>query len=214
MIAIVRMKAEEKRERLWDNIVTHAGELQGKLGQEGRLLFLSQRAKHGDVSLFVHVVDPDVLGSLIARDLSKIEGLTGCWLINMLKPLFFALPEDTGGMKRYIVTVRVFPPQLADVYEQLARQDLPPGMAMAYLALTCHLYGDCLRFSVLTEDEERLTGHITENVIVLPGVQHAKGNLIERTKPLLSYDEWRDYSTRHSLVPSWNEANMVHQFGA
>jgi len=85
MIAIVRMKAQERRDMLWEYVVEHAGQLQGRLKHEGRLLFLSQRARHDDVSLFVHVADPDVLAGFIARDLAKIEGLTGCWMISMLK---------------------------------------------------------------------------------------------------------------------------------
>ena len=67
MIAIVRMKAQERRDQLWDYVVDHAGDLQKRLESEGRLLFLSQRARHEDISLFVHVADPDVLAGLIAR---------------------------------------------------------------------------------------------------------------------------------------------------
>ena len=211
MIAIVRMKAQEQRDTLWEYLVEHSGELQGRLEQEGRLLFLSQRARHEDVSLFVHVADPDVLASLIARDLAKIEGMTGCWMINMLRPLFFPLPRDTSGMSRHAITVRASPPKLEEVYESLSRSEMPPGVLMAYLALTCHLYGDCLQFSVLAEDENALNQHLDESVRTLPGVLHLTVSLIERTKPLVSYDEWGEYSAAH---PSWDAAHMINQFGS
>ena len=211
MIAIVRMKAQERRDMLWDHLVEHAGELQQRLAHEGRLLFLSQRAKHDDVSLFVHVAEPDVVGGLIAHDLAKIDGVTGCWMINMLKPLFFPLPRDTSAMDRYAITVRAFPPKLEETYESLSRLDAPPGVLMAYLALTCHLYGDCLQFSVLTEGEENLSRHLDESIRTLPGVLHLTVSLIERTKPLVSYDEWSDYSATH---PSWDPAHMINQFGS
>jgi hypothetical protein len=209
MIAIVRLKAQERREELWDHIDSHAEELQSRLQEEGRLLFLSQRARHDDVSLFVHVADPDVLASFIAYDLSKIEGVTGCWMLNMLKPVFFPLPKDTAGLRRYAITVRVSPPRLAEIYESLARLDVPPGILMAYLALTCHLYGDCLQFSVLADEEKRLYTFVADSVSTLPGVLHTTVSLIERTKPLVSYDEWREYSARH---PAWDAPHMVHQF--
>lgn len=210
MIAIVRMKAQEQRDRLWEYVVEHAGQLQDRLEHEGRLLFLSQRARHEDISLFVHVADPDVLASFIARDLAKIEGMTGCWMINMLKPLFFPLPRDSSGMSRHAITVRAFPPKLEEVYESLSRLEATPRVLMAYLALTCHLYGDCLQFSVLTEDEESLSQYLNESVRTLPGILHLTVSLIERTKPLVSYDEWSEYSATH---PSWDAAHMINQFG-
>ena len=95
MIAIVRMKAQERRDRLWDSVVEQVPTLQDRLGSQGCLLYLSQRAGHEDSSLFVHVTDPDVLGSLIAENLSKLEDLTGCWVITLLRPVFFPLPRDT-----------------------------------------------------------------------------------------------------------------------
>jgi len=211
MIAIIRMKAQERRDMLWEYVVEHAGQLQGRLEHEGRLLFLSQRARHDDVGLFVHVADPDVLAGFIARDLAKIEGLTGCWMISMLKPLFFPLPRDTSGMSRYAITVRTSPPKLEETYESLSRPDVPPGTLMAYLALTCHLYGDCLQFSVLAEDEESLNRYLDESIRTLPGVLHLTVSLIERTKPLVSYDEWSEYSATH---PSWDAAHMINQFGS
>jgi len=210
MIAIVRMRAQDQRDTLWEYLSEHAGQLQDRLAHEGRLLFLSQRARHEDVSLFVHVADPDVLAGFVVHDLAKIEGLTGCWMINMLKPLFFPLPRDTSGMSRHAITVRAFPPKLEDVYSSLSRLDAPPGVLMAYLALTCHLYGDCLQFSVLTEDEESLNQYLDQGARTLPGVLHLTVSPIERTKPLVSYDEWSDYSATH---PSWDPAHMINQFG-
>jgi hypothetical protein len=211
MIAIVRMKAQEQRDMLWDYLAEHAGRLQQRLAHEGRVLFLSQRARHDDVSLFVHVADPNVLAGFIAHDLAKIEGVTGCWMINMLKPLFFPLPRDTSGMSRYAITVRAFPPKLEEIYVSLSRPEMFPGTLMAYLALTCHLYGDCLQFSVLTENEESVYQYLDQSVRTLPGVLHLTVSLIERTKPLVSYDEWSDYSATH---PSWDPAHMINQFGS
>lgn len=211
MIAIVRMKAQERRDALWEYVAQNAERLQERLEREGRLLFLSQRARHDDVSLFVHVDDPDVLANFIAHDLAKIEGMTGCWMINMLKPLFFPLPRDTSALSRHAITIRAFPPKLEQLYESLSRLDTPPGVLMAYLALTCHLYGDCIQFSVLAEDGKTLTRFLDESVRSIPGVLHLTVSRIERTKPLVSYDEWNEYSAAH---PAWSAAHMITQFGS
>lgn len=213
MIAIVRMKAQESREQLWDNIVTRVPKLQALLHQEGRLLYLSRRVKHEDVSLFVHVMDSDILGSLIADELSKLDGLTGCWVINLLRPVFFPLPENTSSMSRYIGTAKVFPPRLRETYEGLIHMAPCPGIMMAYVAYTCHLYGDCIQFSTLALDESGMDRYIAENIKALPGILQTTLNYVEKTKPLISYEEWKEYSLSHSLVSAWDEEFMIHQFG-
>jgi len=83
---------------------------------------------------------------------------------------------------------------------------------MAYIAYTCHLFGDCIQFSILAEGEEALAKYVTEVVDKIPGVLNSTVNLIEMTRPLVSYDEWKQYSSKHGIVPSWDEELMINQF--
>lgn len=212
MISIIRLKSQEKKERICDYIMSHVNGLQESIKGKGQLLYLSKRAKHEDVSLFVHMVDPDILGDFIAEHLNKIEHVTGIWVINMIKPVFYPLPKDTKNMKRYAITVRVFPKNLKDVYQNIATAAFLDGLKMAYIAYTFHLFGDCIQFSILAEKEETLNKYLTEVVNKIPGVLNTTVNLIERTRPLVSYDEWKQYSSEYGIVPSWDEALMIKQF--
>lgn len=214
MIAIVRMQVQEqeKRERIWDYILAHKSELQAIIQGKGQLLYLSKRAKHEDVSLFVHVADANILGDFIANHLNRIEDITGIWVINMFKPIFFSIPKDTGNMKRFAITVKVFPRHLAEVYENLSKAALPEGLKMTYLAFTFHLFGDCIQFSLLAEREEILNKYLAEVVNRMTGVLRTTVNPIEKTEPLVSYDEWKQYSSKHLIVPSWDEEHMIGQF--
>ncbi len=212
MISIIRLKSQEKKERICDYIMSHVNGLQESIKGKGQLLYLSKRAKHEDVSLFVHMVDPDILGDFIAEHLNKIEHVTGIWVINMIKPVFYPLPKDTKNMKRYAITVKVFPKNLKDVYQNIAASALPDGLKMAYIAYTFHLFGDCIQFSILAEKEEILNKYLTEVVNKIPGVLSTTVNLIERTRPLVSYEEWKQYSSEHGIVPSWDEELMIKHF--
>lgn len=42
----------------------------------------------------------DILEDFIAEHLNKIEHITGIWVINMIKPVFYPLPKDTKNMKK------------------------------------------------------------------------------------------------------------------
>jgi translation elongation factor EF-1beta len=195
-----------------DYLISKKDELQEGIKGKGRLLYLSKRFKHEDVSLFIHTIDPDTLGDFIADHLSKIEHITSTWVINMIKPVFYPLPRDTKNMKRYTITLKVFPKNLKDVYQKIATASLPDGLKMAYIAYTCHLFGDCIQFSILVEKEQVLNEYLSEVVNKIPGVLKTTINLIERTTPLVSYDEWKQYSTEHEIVPTWDEELMVNQF--
>ncbi len=212
MINIVRLQAQEKKERICDVIMSQINELQESIKGKGQLLYLSKRIKHKDVSLFIHTNDPSVLGDFIAERLNNIETLTDIWVINMIKPVFFPLPKDTKGMKRFTITLKVFPKKLKDVYNTIASATLPEGLKMAYVAYTFHLFGDSIQFSVLADSEEKLKTYLTEEVNKLPGVLKTTINEIERTRPLVSYDEWKQYSSSHGLVHSWDEELMINQF--
>jgi len=212
MISIIRLKSQERKERICDYVMSQVNELQKSIKGKGQLLYLSKRAKHEDVSLFVHMVDPDILGDFIAEHLNKIEHVTGIWVINMIKPVFYPLPKDTKNMKRYAITMKVFPKNLKDVYRNIATAALPDGLKMAYIAYTFHIFGDCIQFSILAEKEETLNKYLTEVVNKIPGILSTTVNLIERTRPLVSYDEWKEYSSEYGIVPSWDEALMIKQF--
>ena len=212
MIAIVRLKSQEHKDKVCDYIESKLDDFQKSIEGKGRLLYLSERAKHEDVSLFIHTLDSDVLGDFIADHLSKIEDITGAWIINMIKPLFYPLPRDTKNMKRFTITLKVFPKNLKEIYLSLASAALTDELKLAYVAYTCHLFGDCIQFSILAENEETLNKYLTEVVEKMPGVLKTTVSLIEKTKPLVSYDEWKKYSAQHGIVPSWDEESMINQF--
>jgi len=212
MISIIRLKSQERKEKICDLVMANLDDLQESVKNRGQLLYLTKRAKHEDVSLFIHTVDPNFLGDFIAEDLVKIKDVTGIWVIHMIKPIFYPLPKDTRNFNRYVISLRVFTNNLKEVYKNLAATKLPDGLKMAYLAYTFHLFEDSIQLSILTENAETLDNYLTGVVEKMPGVLRTTVNLIERTRPLVSYETWRKYSAKHGIVPSWDENLMVGQF--
>lgn len=130
----------------------------------------------------------------------------------MIKPIFYPLPKDTKNMKRFAISLKIFIKNLKDVYRNIATANLPDGLRLAYLAYTFHLFEDSLQLSILTENEEILSRYLADVVEKMPGVLRTTVNLIERTRPLVSYEAWREYSAKHGIVPSWDENLMIGQF--
>jgi hypothetical protein len=98
------------------------------------------------------------------------------------------------------------------VYQTIASAVLPKSLKIAYIAYTFHLFGDSIQFSILADSEEALNRYIEESVKKIPGILKTTVNEIERTRPLVSYEEWKQYSSSHGIVPSWDEELMINQF--
>ncbi|MEW6026834.1 MAG: hypothetical protein AB1599_06045 [Planctomycetota bacterium] len=227
MLVIIRIQAQEKPEALWNDVLLNKDKLQAALNTKGRILYLSKRRNYNEVSLFVHVADANVLGDFITDHLVKLDGVTGAWMINMLKPVFYPLPENAGQMKRYTVTLKTYPPRLAEIYNTLA--ELSPqhhnganlahqgGMpsdevSVGYLAYTCHLFGDCIQLSLQAPNDIKIHKYVDEVIGKIPGVLRTTICEIEKTHPFVSYDEWQNYISRNAVMVNWDEQYMVAQF--
>ncbi|MBI5779021.1 MAG: hypothetical protein HZA49_06155 [Planctomycetes bacterium] len=212
MICIIRIQAQEKPELLWNDVLSKKDKLQEVLNGKGKILYLSKRRNYNEVSLFVHVADANILGCFIANHLAKLEGVTGIWLINMLKPVFHPLPNDAGKMKRYTVTIKAYSPKLGEIYSALANLAPSDDVSVGYLAYTCHLFGDCIQISLQAPDSVRIQKCIDEVISKIPGVLRTTLCEIERTHPFVAYEEWQKYISRNAVLVDWDDRHMVAQF--
>ncbi|MFH1231463.1 MAG: hypothetical protein V1709_08215 [Planctomycetota bacterium] len=212
MICIVRIQAQEKPELLWNNMLDNKDRLQDVLGNKGKILYLSKRRKYNEISLFVHIADSNILGDFIAEHLSKLEMVTGIWLINMLKPIFYPLPENALQMKRYTVTLKAYSSKLNEIYNALTILKPSEDVKMSYLAYTCHLFGDCIQVSLQAIEGVDIQKYVNEAINRIPGVLRSTIYEIEKTYPFISYEEWQRYTSQNTVLMEWDEKNMVEQF--
>jgi hypothetical protein len=57
-----------------------------------------------------------------------------------------------------------------------------------------------------------LKKYVSEEINKMPGVLKSTVNPIVKTWPLVSYDEWKEYSSKHGIIASWDEESMINQF--
>lgn len=189
MISLIRIQTQEKPDILWNEVLNKREKLQEAIGNKGRLLYVSKRHNYNEASLFVHVEDNNMLADFISNHLSKLNDVTAIWLINMLKPVFFPFGKETDQVKRYTITLKVFPSRLSEVYKRLANLELPGGMKMVYFAYTFHLFGDAIQFSLLVEDGAILQKYVKDVINNIPGVLQSTVCEIERTHHFISHEE-------------------------
>lgn len=212
MISIIIIQAQETPELLWKGIIENKDRLQNAFENKGRLLYLSKRINYNEANLSVHVAEPNILGSFIAQKLAKIKEVTSLWVVNMLQPDFFPVPKDTRHMKRYTITLKIFPSRLDEVYGKISRHDYPEWIKPIYVAYTFHLFNDGIQFSVLSDkDDAEFRKYINTSIDSIPGVLKSAVFGIEKTYPFITYNEWQEYASQHPFAVDWDERNMIDQ---
>jgi hypothetical protein len=213
MISIIITQAQENPELLWKGIIENKNRLQNAFGNKGRLLYLSRRRNYNEANLSVHVADPNILGEFIAHNLAKLQEVTSLWVVNMLQPSFFPLPKDTRHMKRYIITLKIFPGRLDEVYAKISNPDFPEWIKLIYVSYTFHLFNDCIQVSLLSEKEDvELRKYINDTIDKIPGVLKSTVFEIEKTHPFISYKEWQEYASHHPFLVDSDERDMIAHF--
>ena len=64
MISIIRLRSQERKERICDLVMDRLDELQESLKDKGQLLYLTKRARHEDVSLYRNIATASLPNSL------------------------------------------------------------------------------------------------------------------------------------------------------
>lgn len=210
MVCIVRIQTQAEPEKLWNDIVSRQKTLQDALGNKGNLLYLSKRCKYNEASLFVQTAGTSVLTDLVVNHLAKLEGVTGLWIVNLLEPIFFPLPEGAKAMKRFSVTVKAYSPRLAEIYHTISQLSFPDRIVITYMAYTCHMYGDCLQFSLLADSEADVKKFISQSIDKLPGVLGTTICELEKNHSFISYDIWQKYASASPV--DWDDKEMIAQF--
>jgi len=211
MLAIVRMHSRISSDNCWNHVNDRKDELQAAMGGKGLMLYMTRRVGKDDISLFVHVVEPDLLASFISGHLSRAKEVTGIWVITLLQAAFYPLPRDGGEYIRYTVSVRTDPDKAAKARLALGRLATPDSLAWAYMAYTFHQYDSSIAYSVLARDKFVIQEHLSQ-VSDIPEVTQTMVHLVEKSVPLVSHPRWIEYSSDNLIVPEWNEAHMLDQF--
>jgi len=212
MISIIIIQAQENPDVLWNNILSNKNRLQEAFENKGKLLYLSKRCNYNEANLSVHVAEPNILGKFIAHHVARLEEVTGIWVVNMLQPDFFPVPKDTKSMKRYIITLKIFPSRLDEVYEKISNRNYPEWIKPIYVAYTFHLFNDCIQVSLLSDNNAEFRKYINTTIDTVPGVLKSAVFEIEKTYAFISYEQWQEYASQNTFVVGWDERNMIAQF--
>ncbi len=195
MIVIARLHSNNNPDVTWDYIVENHEAMNERLRDDVRLLYMTRRGRHNDVSLFMHVNDIDAMGQFIADEVAQIEDVDDVWIINLFNSRFFPVPKETlPDLSRFTITIQVYPSLLKEIHDALCTTPSTPEFAVMYIANTFHLYGVSIMVSVLAKHKRNVRSFISKRIKTIPGVLRTHAYGILKTHRLLPREEWEKYA--------------------
>jgi len=168
-------------QKMWWAIVEQKESLQYTLVNKGQLIYLSKRADHNEVNLYVHSIDSNLITDLLINHLGPIKEVSDLSVYHLFRPRFFPIPKDNSDMKHGIANVKVEPQHFSQVYKKLLRPNVPEGIRKVYDAFVFQQNGWDMQYSILANDDDSMQYFVTENIRTIEGVVQTEVHMIEKT---------------------------------
>ena len=189
-----------KENSLWEQMIEQSANWKKA---NAKPLYLTQRLvpNYDEISLILDVQDIDDLADFLLEYITPIECIKDIWVVNFMKPRFFAVPKGTSpGIKRFTITIDADPTRYASIYDYISKIKPSKSVIITYLGYTLHEYGDDIMLSVLAQGKSTVEKFIEKYIAPLEGVNSTKIMRIIRTKRLTTIKEWKDFSSPFSEI--------------
>lgn len=174
---------------IWDYVLKNNEEW---LGENSRILYMTQRYMQDDTSLIVEAKDHDALADFLLQHFAALKHVRGIWVLNLLKMRFFDVPAGhLHDMPRFTVTVDAKPEHMEKIFENISSFESSKDVIINYLTYTFQSFNASIMLSVLARSKNHMETFVSEYIKPLDGVVSTDITYIHRTIRLISSDEWQ-----------------------
>lgn len=202
MIVLMRLYPREKvdAEKIWEYVERKFSS--PSADRKVKPLFLSMQTRARFVSLFLDAEDNDSIADVLAEEIGDCAEVSDTRTFSLLKMSFIPTPkEKPKQLKRYSVMLKVRPKDYRTVLAQI--RDLKPGVGV-YATFVAFLLGDYdMILSMCSTSQEKVRAFVAQNIWKIEGVEDVKIFPIQKSKRLMTADDWRRFQRAHLYVPSW-----------
>jgi len=192
---IARFKVKRGGEQVWEHIINNYKDWKSA---DIVPLYVTKRLSKGQTSFIVEARDSSTFADFLLERFSHLEAIEDYYVVNLMRPIFFPLPHEVAGLKRFTVELSCEKPTCKSVYECLSKIKPTEEGIITYMAFTFLERGHDLILSVLSKDMETLETFLHQNVTSIEGVKNISVNEITKTLKLATMFEWK--KTVHPLT--------------
>lgn len=203
-------KGGDSHGELWDYVLTNSEKWQA---HDLKLMYLTHRFMQEDVSLIAYTSGLDRVSEFIAKNMSTLDYIAGVYCIPLAKTCFFRAPANTReGLKRFTINIGAEPKRIADIYHEISQLKPSRSVVPVYLAYTFRSPHECILLSTLVLGGQTLEKFITDYIKPISGVRNIEYTYISKTKRLISFEEWKEFSEQHLIVPKGKQIEIEDEF--
>lgn len=195
MMFIARIYVEKGLDSVYEHIVSNYEDLKTP---EITPLYVTKAISNGETSLIVEAKDTTTIANFVLQHFSKMDTVRDIDIVNLMRPVFFPLPHDVEGYKRYTVALQCRPGNCEEIYDSLTKLEPSEDAFLTYVAFTFLKKGHDLLASVMARDMHSLERFVGSSISSLEGVTNVKVTQITKTQKLATMFEWK--KTVHPLT--------------
>lgn len=208
MMQIARLRVAEKSEKvdevgeisqkeiIWNYIVDN---YKSWKNEDVKPLYLTQRDLYSDISLVVSSKSADAFAQFILDNLTDLNSIDDIWMFNLMKPRFFAIPENLSrNIKRYTIDLNIVPKEAINVYHRLSKIKPTPHLIITYITYTYHKRSNVL-ISVLAGNRDSVDEFTCNYIEGIKGVVRSEIIPIIRSKNLATPKEWQEQCSHYFM---------------
>jgi hypothetical protein len=188
MMFIVRMLVAKGRDDVWEYILANYEKMRSSTVSP---LYVTKRLSKGETTLFIDAKNSSEIADFLLKHFSHLESIQDISVVNLMRPVFFPLPQEHEGMKRFTIALTCAPKYCESIYKNLLNLKPNEDGAMTYMAYTFKEKGEDILLSVLSKDTDTLERFIHGHITPLEGITNLKASEINKTRKLATMFEWK-----------------------
>ena len=205
---VVKVSTTQGKNKFMEYVLTS---YEGMRSNTIKPMFVFKFLNTGETGLVLDAKDSDALSLFSASHIRNRDEVTSVKVDNMVRPVFFPLPDNIHEMKRFAVTVTCQPMQCKGIYKQMIELGSYESAVITMVTYIMNENGQHVSMSVLAENLGGLNSFVDGHLASLPGVDQIRvselahlrklSTKFERKKTVQPIAEWesligRDYDER------------------
>jgi hypothetical protein len=163
----------------------------GMQTQDIKPMFVYKSLNTGETSMVIDAKDTEALSAFIKTRIRSREEVRSVKVDNLVRPVFFPLPDDMTNLKRFAVTVACEPMTCKGIYKQMLAVGDNGTFTITMVAYIMNDNGQHVTMSVLTENLGDLNSFVEKHVSGLEGASKIMVSELAHLRKLSTRFEWK-----------------------
>lgn len=154
-------------------------------------MFVFKSLNTGETSIVLDAQDTDALSLFVKEYIRNRDEVTSVKVDNMVRPVFFPLPDNVRDRKRFAVTIACQPMMCKGIYKQMIELGSNETAVITMVTFIMNENGQYVAMSVLANDLGSLNAFVEGHLSQMAGVDKIKVSELAHLRKLSTRFEWK-----------------------